>query len=239
MFEQNPEVWGGSRSMWLQRLCFLASDHIFHSRTSSQSHSPHLIPICSGKGGKNAWGESKWKGRKGRNEWRRERAEVKSVTRLFLVVLVVTGAEKCWNIFLPFPLLLLLSPVCPYSYLLLLFPPKKTSLYPNITIGTKAVCSQNIWGKISQIPRKPGKAICGGDWGNNQDSRSHESFILVVTDVGQEMFCRRRNERCVCVRGENGKRVVNLVKNQSFGNVLILESVYSGTNRILRKRPLE
>lgn len=45
------------------------------------------------------------------------------------------------------------------------------------------------------MPLKPGKAICGGNWGNNQYSQSHESFILVVTDIGQEMFGRRRSKR--------------------------------------------
>lgn len=138
--------------------------------------------------------------KEGRNEWRREgreRADRKSVTRLFLVVLVVTGGEKCWNVSL-----LCSSPL--QSALNLTsspFPPKisqKPSLFPNITKGTKAVCSQNIQGKISQIPLKPGKAICGGNWGNNRDSQGHESFILVVTDTEQERFSRRRSKRCVC-----------------------------------------
>lgn len=57
-----------------------------------KSHIPLLIPICSGKW-KNA--RKGWMRRKeGRNEWRRERVEGKSVTRLFLVVLVITGGEK-------------------------------------------------------------------------------------------------------------------------------------------------
>lgn len=89
----------------VHHLCFLTLNRIFHSSTSSQSHSPYLIPIGKGK---NAWRE-KMKRKEGRNEWRwegRKRVEGKSVTRLFLVVLVVTGGEKCRNVslFHPSPL---------------------------------------------------------------------------------------------------------------------------------------
>lgn len=187
-------------SLWEEVKPLLASYRIFHISTSSQSQSPHSIPVGSGKG-KNALREQ-MKRKERRNEWRgegRERAEGKSVTRLFLVVLVMTGGEKCWNI-----LLLLSSPLLLFAPILTSsFSPKTSSkppLNPNITIGTKAVCSQNIRSKICEIPLKPGKTICGGNWGNNQDSQSHEWFILVVTDIGQEMFFKEGGLReCVCV----------------------------------------
>lgn len=53
--------------------------------------------------------------------------------------------------------------------------------------------------EICEIPLKPGEAICGGDWGINQDNQSHERFVLVVTDIGQEMFWRRRRSTSACV----------------------------------------
>lgn len=70
---------------------------------------------------------------------RKERVEGNSVTRLFLVVF----SRHWWREMLKH---LHSSPACPNSYLLSAFPPQKTSpkpsVYPNITIGTKAVCSQ-------------------------------------------------------------------------------------------------
>jgi len=126
-------------------------------------------------------GESKWEGRKqGRNEWRgegRERAEGKSVTRLFLVVWVVTGGEKCWNVsslFLP----------C-LPWLFFFFPPKP-SLFPNMTNLRVPKTSEDR--KSPKYLGNQAKAVCGGNWGNNVNNRSRESFILVATDAGQEMF---------------------------------------------------
>lgn len=108
-----------------------------------------------------------------RNEWMRSKGKgggEECKKAVYLVVLVVTGGEKCWNVspLLYFPLQFI-TPL-PKK------PPLKPFVYPNITIGTKVMCSQNIHGEICQIPLKPGKVICGGNLGNNQDSVMSHSF---------------------------------------------------------------
>lgn len=85
---ENAENWRGNKAtlsassqriMWIRVLPLLSRIHHIWSQSAGQKGRMH--------------GEGEWEGRKGgMNEMGT------SVTRLFLVVLILTGAERCWNV---------------------------------------------------------------------------------------------------------------------------------------------